>query len=229
MGVSRLSWFALTVLLVGCQVLGGGPGIDLRHNSDLYKSVRYSARMAADRVAFVTPLVDERTGNPITGESNAYPVDYVPDNVWPRPLIAMIEDILIDELTDSGVFRELCGEPPALDGQLIVQPVLMTARCGQEERPFGRRSFGEFGLKLVVYGPKPVDGARPVWIQEEFGEVTSTDVGAAPPSAPKLLGQAIHGAMYRLVSRLDQSNVARSGVPLKIEAMNASAPAEPGK
>ncbi len=213
MGGLRVAFLVLPLVALSCQQFTDS--IDLRRNGELYRSPNYRARVAVDRAAFLAPLVDERQGIPGPGQvGGPYPVSYMSDGEWPRPLLEMLEDIIIDELRDSGVFASLVRDPGVAADTLVVRPFLMTARTAWEERPFGRRAFAEIGMRIVVYGPQPAGGERPVLLEREFGEVVTSEVTVRPPSKPQMFGKALRAAMGKLLGMLDQSNVARSGVPL---------------
>ncbi len=184
---------------------------DLVTNPTLYAPTAYKAKVAVDRSAFVAPLVDER--QPVAEASGPYPVSYVGEAVWFRPVLTMVDEIVYDELRDSGVFVEASRSAPGSDA-LIVTPYLRSANCGEEEQPAGRRSLSDVELRVVVHGPGADAGSRPVLLDRTFREIATTAVEMDPAPATQLLGIALRKSITKMLEVLDQSNVARSGVPM---------------
>lgn len=206
------NWNQVLVLgavgLASCEF--SPPPRDLRTNPALYERTGYQARVIVDRAAFLAPLIDERT--PIAEASGPYPRKYLDDGIWDRPMLAMIEEIVADELRDSGIFTAVQRSQPAAE-TLIVTPYLRNANCGEEEQPAGRRSLTEVELRLVVHGAGETVAERPVVFDRTFREVAQTPVSMLPTPATSLIGIALRKCVLAMLQTLDQSNVSRSSVP----------------
>lgn len=207
----RIGGVVLLVALAGCH--SPRDKLDLRENPDLYRSPGYTARIPVDRGVFVAPLVDERRDD-VVDAAGPNPTQWMPDSRWARSPVAMIEDILRDELADSRVFVQVQRTPPPDAKTLVLRPYLTAARVGAQEHTAGRRSIADLGLRIVVYGPDEGHGRRAIVFDRPFRETTQSEVQSRPPSAPGLLGLALRQAMANVLAALDQSNVSRSGVPI---------------
>src|SRR5690606_1773123 len=113
---------------------------------------------------------------------------------------------------DGGVLAGIESTAPPAADVLIVEPQLLELRGGQEERVHGRRSVGTVSLRIAVRGPVGADGERPVLFDERFDQTVGTGVSTSPERVPIVIGRALQMAIARVVARIDQSNVARSGV-----------------
>jgi hypothetical protein len=195
--------------LAACQ--SPANSLDLRRNADLYRSPGYRARLPVDRSAFLTPLVDARSGRAVEARG-PYPISAMPDGYWARPLPEMIEQIVRDELNDSGVVVGLQRQAPPKNGALVITVHLLEAVCGQEERPSGRRSMADVALRVQVFGPAP---GTTLLFDRQFRQPLATDVGNRPARPPQLFGIALRQVVGAMLAALDQSNVARSGVPIQ--------------
>ena len=204
------SGFVLFFALVACQ--STQRTLDLRDSEELYRPTRYQARAPADRAVFVTPLADQRSPEPVPIKG-PYPVAFMAESYWARPLVEMIGDVLVEELESSAVFSEVQRTSPPADDALILKPYLVEARCGQEERVNGRRGIALVGLKIVVYGPVQPDGERSMLLEETVHQPVTSQVSMRPPTSPQMMGLALTGAMRATLRKIDESNVARSGVP----------------
>lgn len=183
---------------------------DLRTNPSLYARTAYETRVLVDTAAFLAPLVDERV--PIVEAAGPYPRKYVDESVWDRPMLEMIEDIIADELRDSGVFTSVVRSKPAAE-TLIVTPYLRRAICGEEEQPTGRRSLAEIEIRFVVHGPGADADAREIVFDRTFQEVAQTPVKMRPPQSTTLIGIILNKALRKALEALDQSNISRSAIP----------------
>lgn len=201
------------VLFVSCA--SQSDKLDLARNEKLYHAPKYRAKVPADRTAFVAPVVDERGQAAVEEATGPYPMRWMAEGYWERPLPEMIDDCLRDALAKTAVFASLQDAPPPDPAGLVVEPFLIEARAGQEERLFGRRSLGTVSLRLVVHGPAAADGTREVLLEETFEQTVGTDISPQPQRVPAVLGRALEQAIARIVARIDQSNVARSGMPVR--------------
>ncbi|MCA8943889.1 MAG: hypothetical protein KDB80_15100, partial [Planctomycetes bacterium] len=175
------------VCLASCEF--SPPPRDLRKNPALYESTGYRARVMVDRAAFLAPLVDERA--PIAEASGPYPRKYYDDAVWDRPMLEMVEEILADEIRDSGIFTLVQRSQPDAE-TLVVTPYLRGVVYGEEEQPHGRRSLAEIELRLVVHGAGESVESRPVLFDRAFREVAQTPVSMLPTRATSLVGIVLH-------------------------------------
>lgn len=198
---------ALASLALGMAVAcSTPPRMDLRHNQNLYQPTGYVATVATDRSAFVTPVVDEREA---PQDRDQYPITYLSDRDWERPVPLMVHEILRDELRTSGVFKEVLEQPSA--DALMVKPILRAFDGGLQEQLYGRRSLANLALHLDVYGPE-IDGQRKLLLSQPFFERPISPPGFKPPSPRALMGVALHATMSKLIGTVDASNVSRSAV-----------------
>jgi hypothetical protein len=200
---NRAVVLAGAVLLAACST---PPRMDLRHNPSLYQPTGYAAAVAADRAAFVAPVVDERVPPQDAGQ---LPITYLSDRDWERPAPMMLHEILRDELRASGVFKEVLDTPRP--DALMIKPVLRAFDGGVQEELYGRRSLAHVGLQIDVFGPE-FGGERKLLLSQPFFERPVSPPGFKPPSPRALLGFALHATMSKLVGTVDASNVSRSAV-----------------
>jgi hypothetical protein len=187
---------------------------DLAHNETMFPQVSYKAKQPADRVAFVTPLVDGRKTWVADASSDAasYPVKLMPESVWARPLPDMIDEILRRDLASSGVFAAI--EAHAEAKGLIVRPTLVTGSAGVQEKPNGRRTIAETAIRIVVLGPDEGNGKRSTLHDRVYQSHLDSKVEMQPVPAVSLYANTLRSVVQQVLAGLDQSNVARSGVPL---------------
>ena len=190
-------------MLVACST---PPRMDLRHNESLYRPTGYVTKLSADRAAFIAPVVDERQ---VPEDKSTYPIAYLGDGDWERPVPIMVDEILRDELTAANVFREILAEPRP--DALLVRPILRAFEGGLQEQLYGRRSMAHLALVIEIHGPEEA-GERKLYLSQPFFERPSTPAGFKPPSPRQLMGMALHATMSKVVSTVDASNVARSGI-----------------
>ncbi len=204
---------ALALLLSSCSMMQND-SLDLRLNHKLYHDTAYRARLASDKLVFCTPIKDVRANVAVVAAaSGPYPITHMPENVWARPLLEMIEDILMDELVASDVFAGVDLSVPPPDEALIFELSLMTLHAAQEERPFGRRTYSDIGIAVRIYGAKQGSKERPIVFERQFGKISSSNVGTSPPMIAKMVGSALRGVLLDMLAAIDQSNIARSGIP----------------
>ena len=199
----------LGLAFAGCQTSNG---LDLGKNTELYSSPGYRSKLPGDRAVFVAPLRDERNANP-PSEEGPYPIRYMSDRVWERPLAEMVNEILIEELNQSKVFREILSRPTS--ESLVLMPSLVQMRGGQQEMVEGARSLVVIAIRVQIHGPANENGDRALLLDQTYSDRQGSPVSFRPPTIVSLTGVSLRYTMANLVSGLDQSNVARSGVPLE--------------
>jgi hypothetical protein len=209
----RVAGLGLALAVTACSTPQNE--IDLATNRNLYTAPNHRARVPADRSAFVAPVVDARGTAVVEAAAGPYPTRWMPEGYWQRPLPEMLHDCLCDAFEQSGVFAGLEQTPPPGPATLIVEPSLVEAMAGQEERVFGRRSLATLGLRIVIHGPAAADGTRPVLLDEQYDQSVGSDVAPQPPIVPKVFGLAVSQAIARILAAIDQGNLARSGMPPK--------------
>lgn len=208
--------FPRSTRLVGCAValfaLAGcktTPKMDLAENEALYRPTGYRSQVPVDREVFVTPCADERA--PIE-EASSKPTVFADDGRWARPPASMLDDLIRRELESGALFKEVATQPkPAT---LILMPSIVNWRGGITEEVTGRASFAQVGLRLVVRGPADASGERKTLFDEQFAHVQASETAMIPRSPLQLFGMATRSALAKALAALDQSNVARSMVPL---------------
>lgn len=185
--------------------------LDLARNDALYGSSGYTAKVAADRAVCLLPVVDGRKA-PAVEASGPYAVQLLPRGAWPRSMSEMVADILELELRRSGVFAEVSERVQPRTCLLRVE--IEELDGGIEEHPTGRRTFAKVALRAKVLGPESSEGRRDVLLDERFEARQGTDVVMRPVSPRVLIGRALAAAVAAMLARIDQANVARSGVPM---------------
>lgn len=203
--VPPLGLFAL-LLLGACKT---APKMDLAENETLYVPTGYRCSIAVDREAFLTPFTDERSA---LEEASSSPVVYVDDGRWHRLPARMLDDVLARELSEAKLFTAVVGQPKP--ETLIIKPSIASWRGGITEEVTGRASFAQVGLRLVVLGPAAADGHRRTLFDEKFMHIQASEIAMIPRSPMQLFGMATRNAMVKALAAIDQSNVARSMVPL---------------
>jgi len=186
------------------------PQMDLGRNENLYRLSGYAARAAAERDVFVAPVVDAR-GARAEDASGSTSVDYFPDGRWTRPPAVMVDDVLRREISSSGVFHESTAQ--ASPDTCILRAQLTQFDVGSEMHVAGWRSFAGVALKVSVLGPTDAAGERATLFEESFQDVHRSDIDWHPPPAAALMGASLRQVMLRVMSALDQSNLARPAVP----------------
>ncbi len=200
---ARAASLAGVALLAACST---PPRMDLRHNPSLYQPTGYVTSVAADRSAFVAPVVDERKP---PEDKSQLPITYLSDRDWERPAPMMVHEIMRDELRTSGVFKEVLDR--AQPDAIMLKPTLRAFDGGLQEELYGRSSLASLALHVDIYGPE-IDGQRKLLLSQPFFERPVSPPGFKPPSPRALLGFALHAVMSKLVGTVDASNVSRSGV-----------------
>ncbi len=203
-------WVGFLGLAMGCATANR---LDLGSYSELYRSPGYQSKFPGDRSVFVTPVRDQRDPADLPRAEGAYPIRYISDAVWERSVVIMVHDILVNELTQSRVFEAVLDRPRS-DG-LVMVPSLVRMHGGQQEMLDGARSLVETAIRVQIHGPADSRGDRTLLMDETFSDRQGSAISFSPPNLMSLTGVSLSRTMGRLVSGLDQSNVARTGVPLE--------------
>lgn len=210
MGGERIGvWMAALGLLCACR--SSSSRLDLAHNEALYQSSGYTAKVAADRAVCPLPVVDARKA-PAVEAAGPYAVQLLPRGAWPRSMSEMLGDVLERELRRSRVFARVTDRVDP--GACLLRVEIEELDGGIEEHPTGRRTFAKVALRAKVLGPEGPKGRRDVLLDERFEARQGTDVVMRPVSPRVLIGRALAAAIAAMLARIDQTNVARSGVPM---------------
>jgi hypothetical protein len=221
--IASCSVLSIVALLSACQT---GQRRDLTANSSLFRPTGFRTGAPGDRAVFVAPLADGREVAVLPASADGFPITYDPDGRWQRPVREMVQELLQDELRESGLFaRFLTGAQP---DALVVKPTLVRFHSGTIETMEGARSLAEVALRLQVYGPADAAGRRPTWHDAVYADAQVSGVRMVPVSTFVLTGRAAQAALHRALAGLDGSNVARSGVPLELPGAVETVPAAPG-
>jgi len=197
---------------------------DLYHNDLIYRRTGYSVRLPVDRAAFIAPLRDDRSGAvPAAADARFHPLN---EAAWDRPMRLMVEDVLRDELRDSGIVDEVLVR--ATPEALVIQPYLQRCVCGSTEEVSGGRSIAEVELRIQVYGPADEGGQRSLLLEETYSDRQASEIQLRPPQAPLLLGLSLRRTVAQMLEDLDTRNVSRAGVPQSQDAGSDPVP-DPGR
>jgi hypothetical protein len=224
----RVNACAVLALLVaaGCKSMQAGSR-DLATNEMLYAHTRFQTSAPGDRSIFVLPVRDSRDVSALPASNGAFPVMYDSDARWERPVRAMVEQVLRDELQQSAVFAGVTARAQGCD--LLMQPTLVRFDSAVVETIEGGRSQAVISLRLQVYGPETGAGTRPLWFDRVFGDTELSGVSLVPMSTLVLMGRTMQTTMAQALAGLDGSNVGRIGVPLEPLTPEPAAKAAEGK
>ncbi len=211
MPTPRRALLAFLVTLAACASAGTDDR-DLATNPSLYQSPGYKSQLPPDRAVFVAPMLDQRRPPAIEAATGPSIVTHMPEGKWTRSLPVMIDEVLRKELGSSGVVAAVL--PQARNDALVIKPTLVVGACGAQEHVAGRRSFAEIGIKIVVLGPADANGKRTPLHDHLYGHAQVSEIEMSPVPAPNLMGMTLRTTLAQLLAGIDQSNVARSGVPL---------------
>ncbi|MDP6930973.1 MAG: hypothetical protein QF412_14840 [Planctomycetota bacterium] len=204
----ELTPFVLLGVLGGCA---SSPGLDLATNERLFRPPNYQVKIAADRPVTILPVVDARGPLLPDGATRSAVVEYMPESLWVRSIPEMLGDVVQESLTRSRVFAEAL---PGIHAEACLLRIeILDFHAALVERVTGRNTFASVRLGVRVHGPIMAGGERPVWFEQEFGDHQVSEVGMIPPATPVLLGRATYRVIAQMLASLDQSNVARTGVP----------------
>jgi hypothetical protein len=185
---------------------------DLANNEVLYRDVPFATKAPGDRAVFVAPVVDARDGRALPAHDKGFPIQYVGDDFWERPVPQMLGDVLSRQLAASGLFTTVASQ--ASPDALVLKPSLVTFVGGAHEAISGSRTFAEVAMRVQVLGPTGSDGKRAVLHEQVYGHRQASPLALKPVSPYRLYGPALQQAVAKLLAGLDGSNVARTHVPL---------------
>lgn len=214
-GILRAAAWAATLVLCSCQGLAlfKEPDIiDLGKNAKLYVPPQYVVQVGVDREAFLAPLVDGRDGSVPMDAKGPYPITWMPDSIWARPPILMLDGLCTEAVEQAGLFAATTRSTPVAAETLVFRPTLLRFLGGDEEQVAGRRSLARVAIRFEVLGPIGTDGERPVLFDETFEAETGTSVQLDPVHPPAVVGAAVSRVLHQALAAIDQSNVARSGL-----------------
>ena len=215
---------ALLVLLLGGACATPNLTVDLARNDQLYTDVPFVTKAPGDRAVFLAPIADERKAGELPTQERGFPIVYGGDEVWERPVEAMVGDVLERQVRGSGLFTAVVAT--AAPEALVVKPTIVSFLAGAAESMAGTRSFAEVGLRLEVFGPSDAAGVRPLLLDTIFASRQASEPTLNPISPYRLVGRALQVSIGKALTGLDGSSVGRSQVPLSV-AVPASA--SPGK
>ena len=222
-----LLFASLAVVSTACEAVNYSA--DLAGNSIFYNDVPFRTRSPGDRPAHVLPVADRRDISALPAHDRGFPITYVGDDFWERPVPVMVGEVLARQLRDSELFPQMLDtiEPQAL----LVKPTLVAFTTAAVEGMAGSRSFAEIGLQVQVYGPVNENGKRPIWLDKVYNNRQASQLELHPISPYRLIGRALQIAVGKALVDLDGSNVARTNAPTARDveiAVEAAAPA-PGR
>lgn len=225
-GLLRSRPWLLPLALCACSAMN--TQADFATNSRLYADVPFRTAAPGDRTVFVAPVRDARGGGaPLPTHEAGCPIRYGTDEVWERPVVQMLGEVLQRQFADSELFPAVLdhAEPTAL----VVVPTLLAFTTGAMETIGGSSSFAEVALRLEVLGPASADGARPLWLDRTFRNRQVSELSMNPVSPYRLVGRSLQLAVGQALTGLDGSNIARSSVPVEVvlPSDEAAVPAAP--
>lgn len=211
MGGSGVTW-AVSACLLTCGLWScSSTALDLGENRDLYAYTGYEVEVPVDRAVFILPTEEAREPR-VADASSAPTVNYFPDGRWARSPVKMIDAVLREEVAQSGTFTEVLEQPTPEACLLKVR--LERFDVGGENHVTGWRSFSVLGMHLQVWGPADETGERLLLLDEPVADAQRSHVSWRPAKGAALMGLSTRVVMHRVLSLLDQSNVARSNVPI---------------
>ncbi|MFQ5505458.1 MAG: hypothetical protein ACE5F1_11765 [Planctomycetota bacterium] len=146
------------ILLFAAAACAGSPvRWDLLENPELYQSTGFRAVRVQQRTVYVAPLEDRRRP-PDPYVEGIYPATYTLDRYWARPVRPMLNEVILNEIEEAGLFASLVDEESLADW--TIQPILLQFHGSVEERVIGRRTRGLTAILLKVFGARGPDGSR---------------------------------------------------------------------
>ncbi len=206
-----------SVLLVGTSLTSceSRPEVnDLYRNERIYQRPRYVASLPVDRAVFVMPIADDRDQRRPDAVEATYPRKPMPEELWDRPVLQMLDDVIREALVEAKVVARLDDTVPPAAETLVVAPKLIDLRGFLEEQPTGRCTLATFALRVVVSGPAAADGTREVLLDQSYEQSVGSQVARVPMPVPELIGKIVRETLTRVLTDFDRSNVTRSGLPL---------------
>lgn len=215
---------ALLVLLLGAGCATPNLVVDLARNDQLYADVPFVTKAPGDRAVFLAPIADDRKADELPTQERGFPIVYGGDEVWERPVEAMVGDVLERQVRGSGLFTTVV--PTASPEVLVVKPTIVSFLAGAAESVAGTRSFAEVGLRLEVFGPSDAAGQRPLLLDTIFASRQASEPTLNPISPYRLVGRALQVSIGKALTGLDGSSVGRSQVPLSVAVPASASPAK---
>jgi hypothetical protein len=192
------------------------PGRDLTRNENLYHLTGYRSLAKPKLTAHIAPLEDRRTAPPETVEGMYHP-SYTMDGHWTAPVPQMVQQLLVEEIGNSGIFTAVLEDAEKAD--VVIEPTLLAFHGSVEERMIGRMLRGLTRIQLDVKGAPGPDGKRPLIFTETYqgGELKSDGLGFGPdPFA--FAGQTLQISIAILLKDLDQRKVGREVITAEASA-----------
>lgn len=189
---------------------------DLALNDLFYVDVPFVTKAPGDRAVFVAPIVDARDGSDLPTQERGFPIVYAGDDFWERPVPEMVGEVLTRQLQSSQLFPSV--DTHATAASLVLKPTLTAFTLGATEAVAGSRSFADVALRVQVLGPSGKDGKRVVLHDTVYAHRVASDLDFKPLSPYRLVAPALQATMKKLLIGLDGSNVARSEVPIDVDA-----------
>lgn len=198
MGGYRGVGLAVVLIASGCSTPESNTW-DLATNRQLYRSPAFHANSTRPFRGYIAPLQDQR--KPPEQPGGAMVAEFLSDEHWQRPVRGMVEEILREELENSGIYLGLTDTPTASD--LIIEPALTSLHGAWERRAhpyYDGRTYAVVALHVRILGPADAAGKRPVWLDKEFRELVGSDfTQATPPNIQQLTGVALSRTMQKLL------------------------------
>jgi hypothetical protein len=217
--------FPRTFLLLGVLALASCTTTsfvaDLANNDLFYADVPFATKAPGDRPVFVAPVTDARDTRALPAHERGFPIQYVGDEFWERPVPQMVGDVLARQLASSQLFAGVADH--ARPDALVLKPSLASFLGGATEAIYGSASFAEVALRVQVFGPVGADGKRTLLHEKVYRHRHASPLALKPVSPYRLYGPALQQTMAKLLAGLDGSNVARSNVPLDVTGAPAEA------
>lgn len=218
----RYPGLALVLVFLSLSACKSTQSRDLCRNEALYQRTGFRTAVVGDRPVFVAPVADGRDVSALPASSGGFPITYDADGRWERPVRTMVQELLTDELRESGLFS---GFPVRAEaGALVLKPTLVRFHSGHMEMVEGARAMADVALRVQVYGPADAAGRRTLWLDQVYADSQASAVSMVPISTFHLSGRAVRAVLAKVLAGLDGSNVARQGVPIEVPDV----PATPG-
>ena len=196
-------------LLAGACASGSGRtnDKDLAENRRLYQPTGFKAQIEGHHTVFLDSVADKREPPPTLYDGYARP-EYLPENFWARPVPHMVRDVLLKEIGEAHIFKQVVDTPEQAD--IVIRPSLLTFYASLEERMAGRRMRAMSRVMLEVLGPPGPDGVRPKVFEQIYtgGELQQEGLGfSADPYA--FVGGSLKISVANLLRDLDSRRIGR--------------------
>lgn len=224
-GIRIQGAFVLGALLVALVCTAGclsTNSVDLATNSHIYVSPGYKAPSRTQAPVFVQRIRDRRKPPDLSDRASVK--KQFPDNVWERPIPVMLEDVLLDEIDRSGIYKSISSGSAGVPGSrdFVVEPTLHALYRYREAMVdgthFGKRRSGAYAaLHLRVMSPIDAKGKREILLDKVFQDLVLSSLGRGRPQQGVVLaGRAVQNIMRQVMPALYESNIrAIPGAPAK--------------